>query len=248
MKKLFTIFCTAALICACTNENEPTLNENYGYIDLGLTADNTVTSRATQTVDNLTGWTIKVGETTYTGASQAFAAGTYTITAHNYADDAAACAANSNWGAARYEGSVENVTVTAGTTATPTIACGTAKNARLKVVFADSFKAIVKTGYSLTTTGDRALAFTASNTDALAYYAASANVGYDLVFTLNSSETPKTISGTVTLGAAATEKTITVSANTNGTINISISIDNEFTNGGNEDITIDASTGDKVTA
>lgn len=264
MKKIWIMLSLALLSCACTKAGLEVVDEdqNYGYLTLNLSSDNDVNlTKATQTVTDLGSWNVTVSQTGGSSVSckaselsgKAFVAGTYTVSVCNYADDAAACAANSNWGAARYEGST-SVTVEKGKSNPVTVACGTAKNARFKVVFADSFKAICTDGaggskddYSLSTgsTGEtRILVFNKENTSALAYYAAGATVGYTLHYTYNG--VSKNPTGSFTMGGAATEKTITISANSNGTISLTISYDDTFTDGGSETVEIDAATGDVV--
>lgn len=256
MKKIWIMLSLALLSCACTKAGLEVVDEdqNYGYLTLNLSSDNDVNlTKAVQQVQStdFSNWNVTVSQQSGTPVSckaselsdKAFVAGTYTVSVCNYVDDAAACAANNNWGAARYEGST-SVTVEKGKSNPVTVACGTAKNARFKVVFADSFKAICTGDYSLTTTGDRALAFTKDTGGKLAYYAAGTIVGYTLHYTYNG--VSKNPTGSFTMGGAATEKTITISANNNGTISLTISYDDTFTDGGSETVEIDAATGDVV--
>lgn len=254
MKKIWIMLSLALLSCACTKAGLEVVDEdqNYGYLTLNLSSDNDVNlTKATQTVTDLGSWNVTVSQTGGSSVSckaselsgKAFVAGTYTVSVNNYVDDAAACAANSNWGAARYEGST-SVTVEKGKSNPVTVACGTAKNARFKVVFADSFKAICTGDYSLTTSMPRTLAFTKDTESKLAYYAAGATVEYTLHYTYNG--VSKNPTGSFTMGGAATEKTITISANNNGTISLTISYDDAFTDGGSETVEIDAATGDVV--
>lgn len=256
MKKIWVMLSLAMLYCACNKADFEVVGdaEDYGYLTLNLSSDNDVnltkTVQQVQSTD-FSSWNVTVSQTGGSSVSckaselsgKAFVAGTYTVSVCNYADDAAACAANSNWGAARYEGSA-SVTVEKGKSNPVAVACGTAKNARFKVVFAESFKAICTGDYSLTTTGDRALAFTKDTGGKLAYYAAGTIVGYTLHYTYNGAS--KNPTGSFTMGAAATEKTITISANSNGTISLTVSYDDAFTDGGSETVEIDAATGDVV--
>lgn len=264
MKKIWIILSVALLSCACTKTDfgPDGDGQDYGYLSLALSSDNDINqTKAVQTVSDLSNWNVTVlqnggsSEPVQCKASElgtkAFAAGTYTVSVCNYADDAAACAANSNWGAARYEGS-KTVSVVKGQTTPVTVACGTAKNARFKVVFSDSFTAICtdnsgnpNEGYTFTTNGDRNLVFSKTTAGNLAYYAAGATVNYTLSYTYQGST--KTPAGSFTMGAAATEKTITISANNNGTISLTISYDDTFTDAGTETVTIDAATGEVVT-
>ncbi len=246
MKKIFTLVSLAAAVCACSKNG--ITPSDYGYIEVaGISNDVTVTTKATQNVTDLNGWTIKVGETAYTGSDQKFTAGTYTVTASNYADEAAANASEYGWGDAFYTGS-NSVTVTAGQTADVTIACGKAQNARLAVVFNTATFGSFITDYSVTVTKDGVeggLKFDSTNTGKKAYFAANtANVAYTIKYKYNGAE--KQAGGTITLGAAATEKKITISANNNGTITVTISYDDEFTDGGGDSFEIDAATGEKI--
>ena len=243
MKKyLSTLLVAAAMLSACTNDNILDV-ASYGYLDLGLTTDNTVTTRAVQSVADLSKWTVKVGETAYTGSSQKFPAGPYTVTASNYANLATANAANENWGDAYYSGRT-SVTLAAGETENVTVVCGTAKNARLAVSF--SLNAAITNCTLTAKKGDNDLVFSASNAStAKAYYNATSTVNYSVSYTYRGE--PRTIlNKSVTLGAAATEKKINITANDNGTITISVSYDNTFGDGGSDTITIDAATGNEV--
>ena len=261
MKKILTIISIAALACACAKSNVQTEEIGYGYMNIGVCNDQTMNvSKAEQTVgtEDLAKWTaiVKLGVTEkYNGtasglAARAFEAGDYTVEVYNYADDASAAAVNSNFGAARYTGSA-NVTVVAGTTQNVDVNCGTAKNARFKVVFTDPFKNIctdaqgaASENYSLTTKGDRVIAFNSGTTGKCAYYAAAATVEYTLAYNYNGAQ--KSFEKSFTLGAAATEKTISISANTNGRISISIKYDDSFTDAGTETIEFDAATGNII--
>lgn len=233
MKKIFTILSAAALLCACNKNVQP--QAGYGYIDLGVSADESMNTKAT--VGDLTNWTLKVDGAAYGGASYGYAAGSHTVSASTEA------IAYSNRGTALYSGST-TVTVSAGSSVTATIDCGKAQNARFKVVFDPSFTGMTGvSGYSLTTTDSRAIVFNASNTDP-AYYEPATSVAYKINYTFNS--TPKEITGNIVLGDAATEKTITIKGNSNGTITITVSVDDTFTGAGNTDITIDANTGNQA--
>ncbi len=256
MKKDWFMLFLALLSCACTKADFGVEKDvlDYGYLTLNLSSDNDVNlTKAVQQVQStdFSSWNVTVlqqsGTPVFCKASElsgkAFVAGTYTVSVNNYVDDAAACAANSNWGAARYEGST-GVTVEKGKSNPVTVACGTAKNARFKVVFAESFKAICTGDYSLTTSGTRTLAFTKDTESKLAYYAAGATVEYTLHYTYNG--VSKNPTGSFKMGVAATEKTVTISANSNGTISLTISYDDAFTDGGSETVEIDAATGDVV--
>ena len=264
MKKIYSLAAlviAATAFTACNSDTELAPEEGYGYIQLtSITTDATVETRAAQIVSDLSKWTVVVtsnGTEAFKGeastlATHAFTEGTYSLEVYNYVDDAAASAVTENgqqWGAARYQGPAtsQNFNVTKGKTAEVAVECGKAQNARLGVTFNASFTGAVSEGYKLTTTDSRALEFNASNTTGAttkyAYYAANASVNYKLEYTFNGNT--KTVTGTVTMGSAATQKTLNVSLNSNGTVTLTIKYDDEFTNS-QEDITIDGATGDKA--
>lgn len=254
MKKTFTIVALAAALCAC-HKPAPQLNSNnYGYIDLGIATEEV--TKASVDNGNLSSWHVTVtksgesspafSDTADKLSSHAFLEGSYAVKAYNYADDASAFTANEGWGAARYEGTTEsNITVSAGQSETATINCGKAKNARLKVVFHESFTNIAK-DYKLTATqGERSLVF--STNDKVAYYTAGTAVNYVINYKMKSNDSEKTIDNKSFTLTAGQEKTITLKGNTNGTITISISYDDTFNTGVDEEITIDGATGGVAT-
>ena len=269
MKKFYSLAALAiatTAFTACNSDTELAPEEGYGYIQLtSVTTDATVQTRAAQIVSDLSKWTVVVtsnGTEAYKGeastlATHAFTEGTYSLEVYNYADDAAASAVTENgkqWGSARYQGpaTTQNFNVTKGKTAEVTVECGKAKNARLGVTFNSSFTGAVSEGYTLTTTDTRALEFNAGNTTGAtpkyAYYAASTegntvSVPYKLEYTFKGNT--KTVTGIVEMGGPATQKTLNVSLNSNGTVTLTIKYDDEFTNS-QEEITIDGATGNKA--
>lgn len=250
MKKILTLVSIAAVVCACNKNEMAPIATGYGHIEIsGISNDETVATKAVQTVEDFSSWTVKVGDVAYTGSTQKFTAGTYTVTASNYADEATANAADSGWGAAFYTGSKGDVQVVAGATTNVEIACGTAKNARLAVVFNTATFGTFITEYSVNVAKagvDDGLVFNGENAATKkAYFAAgTADVAYTIAYKYNGA--PKAANGTITLGAAATEKKITISANNNGTITVTITYDDTFGDGGEETFDIDAATGEQV--
>lgn len=240
MKKTFFAVALAMVsLSSCTNE---VLNDvdAMGTIVLSVSNDEQVT-RAAKTVEDLNAWIVKANDISLTTASTKVKAGTYTITAKSHTDEAAALADNGGWGAAYYEGSTSDVVVEAGKTVPATVNCGTAKNARLKVQFSliSNF-----TEYSLTA-ANRNLVFDASNSStALAYYGATEVVNYTLSYKYN--DTPKQITGQITMKGAATENIISISSNDNGTISVTVNYDDTFTEGSKSEIEFDAATGEEV--
>lgn len=260
MKKIFYATTVAVLFASCGRKSAE-MDSGYGYIDLGITTD--VMTKAVRNVksSDLASWTASVsrsGETSpeYSGvasdlASTPFISGKYVVAVYNFADDAAAEAANGKWGAARYAGDVE-VTVSSGTTQNPTIECGRSRNNRFTVIFDSTFKAACtdENGtaldtYSLTTKDSRTLVFDKTTEGKYAYYAASATVSYILKYTFRGEV--KTAEGSLNMGeTSGTQKSIRLQSNNNGTISITISYDDSFIDGEDEILTIDALTGEKI--
>lgn len=253
MKKALTLIAVLATVCSCGKKIAEVEN-GMAYLDLGLSQNDEVNvTKADQNVTDFSKWTVVVtpvgdGEVAYNGLASALmgtaiAPGNYKIEVYNYADDAAAAAPGSGFGAARYYGMIESQKLNAGVN-NVNIDCGTAKNARFKVTFSSSFTGICSDDYSLTTKESPVIAFNEGTADKLAYRAAGATVTAELHYTYNGNAKNPEVS--FTMGAAATEKNVIITANNNGTISISISYDDTFTEVGSETITIDAATGNKL--
>ena len=256
MKKLF--FCAVAAaatfaLTSCVSEDKdlaPNTNEaGKGYIALNVTNDDALTTRTVQTVNDASTWTVSVsGTTNFSGtaaqlATTPFSAGTgYTITASNYADLAAALAANGGLGDAFYTGTSESFEVTAGGTATPSVACGTAKNARL-TINASAFDNITITAMKVTA-GSRIVEFPTTASTTVAYFKA----GEELTLAINytAADGAKSVTKPIAALTAATANTITLATNQNGLINLTITYDDTFTDGTSATYTFDAATGDEV--
>lgn len=241
MKKIFlAVMAVGMSLTSCMNEEFP--NEaKYGYINVNVANDPVIATRATN-VSDLSTWTILAGETNLNSVGYKIKAGTYTVTAKNYTNAEAALSANENWGEAYYEGSVANVVVTAGQTATANIDCGKAKNGRVKATFAlleSSFKDFsVVVGEQ-----SRQLTFDSTTSGKLAYFNPG-EVPYTFTYKYNSEEA-KTITGTINV-VAATEHQINISSNDNGIISVTVTYDETFEDGEDQTIEIDAATGEKV--
>lgn len=240
---------SAMVFTSCSNEVDmfETIGTPKGTLNVDCIYDTEMT-RATATES----WIIKADETQLQQGANSIAAGTYTVTASNYADQNAALAANENWGDAFYSGSQANVKVTKGESTPVTINCGKAKNARLKAEFKNLISKFtnVELVADVTTTEPartgRELTFTPDNASSkLAYFNASSTIPCKLSYNYNDTPKEKTIN--FKLSGAATENVITVNTNENGTITISltnITYEEEFGTGNSEEITIDAATGE----
>ena len=231
------------------NEEFPTLTPNttgYGYISVNASNDPVIETRATVSSEDLSKWIIetsKAGDETkqiWTSETK-YEAGTYTVYARNYENESAWMEENDNWGDAYYEGDVE-VDVVAGQTRSANIDCGKAQNGRITTSFnlASVFKDV-----SITVGAeDRNLEFNKDNASNLAYFAPGA-VSYTLKYKYNDSEEEKNIPGTVTV-VKGTEHIISVSSDMNGIIKVSVTYDESFTDGADENIYFDALTGKQV--
>lgn len=242
MKKiLFAVMALGMSLVSCTNEEIPAPAVEYGYINVNVSNDPIVQTRATA-VRNLTGWILTANDGTSDkdiSNENKVVAGTYTVSAKSHASQDAALTASNGWGEAYYEGSVSNIVVTSGGTTDAPIDCGKAKNGRIKVTFS---LPSVFTDYKVTVDpSSRNLEITSDSQ--VAYFNAG-EVVYTLSYKYDGGDT-KTVSGTIDV-AAATEHTISVSANDNGRINVTVNVDDSFDQGTGADIEFDAATGEKV--
>ncbi len=248
------------LLTACSGNEVETMTpsaDGYGYISVGVSNDVTVQTRNAVTVQDLSTWTITAkhsdgNEYSINGNEEKqVKAGTYTVTASSHETKENVY---EGYGEAYYIGTSAEFSVSAGETAKPTIDCGKAQNARIKVNFPTGSSIVTNCTLTLKTTdatasdyrGEHGLVLTDTyeNSD-LAYYEPNRELKYVLAYTYK--ETSKTCAeATFTLGAAATESAITITTDDNGIISITVTRDETFTEGNKETITINAATGEKV--
>lgn len=252
MKKIYLAALTLAMTACVSNED---LNpvDNYGYIDVNVSNDPIVETRAT--IDGKD-WIVKIGEEDYDGPYQAFEAGTYSIVVKTH-DNVYSANEKNTWGEPYYdnqnEGQNDQVRVVAGTTVSSTINCGSAKNARISVQFTEQFTNVFKT-YKFKITSPRELTFDETNkyinendpNNKYAYFNGSESLTVTLLYDkAENAENPNlSISPEITLGAAGTEKIIYVTANTHGNIQLNITTTGFDTT--TETLTFDAATGNQV--
>ncbi len=277
---MFAMAAAAMLsVTSCMNERDMDLapsqelsaKEGVGYIRLNVSSDDEMATRATHST-NATGdevsldasnWTVSVSNATlstnWSGkvsdlASHPFSAATgYTVTASNYANLKAALAAtpaSGDFGDAFYSGTSAAFEVTAGGTATPTIVCGKAKNAKLAVslgtltgITINSISVVGSDGDG----GNRTIPFysvsgqtVTNNTNKVAYFKADDELTYTVTYTTNSK--PGTFSNKITL-AEHTSNTLSITSTATGLITLTISYNDEFGTGQTKTVTIDAATG-----
>lgn len=256
MKKFF-MYAVAAVatmsLTSCLSEEETNLtNGEKGYINLNVTAENELITRA----DAPSTWIVNLGGaetksvTVGTLSSTPLTPGAYTV---NVSSHTSLDAALTGYGEAYYTGNlgktgdVENtVTVTTGTPVNASIACGKAKNAKLTIETAVPSDAVLNITVS---NGSRNLTFNKTSETTLDHTSAFFEAGEEL--TIGVSYTIYGHSGTLgtnakklTLGGAGTENKISISSNQTGTITLtSITYDDTFSDGNTQTITFDAATG-----
>lgn len=267
MKKSLLLATATAMLTmtACVSEDLD-LNKTQsdkGYIALNVSSDQEFTTRASQ--DAPADWTVVLGgqdnENTTVGelASKSLAAGDYTIKVYNYADEAAAHADNSNYGAAYYTGDLgitdvnKKVTVTSGQTTKVTLDMGKAKNAKLTIESSAPASAAITITATSKANNSRALTFTKA-ADATtfdhseAFFPAADEITVAATYNGVTLSAEDAIAKKLTLGAAATNNKIIISTNGNGKISFTtITYDDEFTNGNTQTIEFDAATGAALT-
>lgn len=252
MKKNFLpIIALALSATACVSDADLDVADNKGYINVSVSADNSMETRASQKVTDFSNWTIKVGGTVWTSSTQGIEAGTYTVTATNYATIEDALAANAPYGEAWYSGEKESVQITAGKQTSVSIDCGKAKNARVRAEIAGNMPSISDVAIKVYKRGETSRQPVLSIENTTAYFEASTEsssveISYEISYKYNNQD--KTLSTqTLTLGAEGHENIISIKSNQNGSINITVSYDGEFTPNGTSTITIDAATGEQIT-
>ena len=232
--------------------------EGVGYISLNTSTEDAVITRAdadittfkakvyTDGADETYAWGTKDAYTPITASinTTPMSPADYVVDVRNYDDMDAALAANSNFGAAYWEGQA-NVTVVTAKSTPVTVACGKPKNTKL-ILNASAFGG---TALSLNVTAPRALAFAWNNSTkvfdhAESFFAPEAELSYTISYTINGNE-KVTSAKTLTMGAAGTAKKLTIASNTNGTITLSITTE-DFDEAVEETLTFDAATGEEV--
>ena len=237
----------AASFTSCSNELDmfDPISSEKATINLNITNDNTMVTRAVDNVPNASSWYITVGSNSQIQvselSSQKYAAGEYTIAVSNYATEAAAITANQ----AYYSGSIVKNLVKGSNSVT--VACGKAKNCRVKADLAGlaDFAAITDAKLTVSQTSVSARELT-NNTTGYFYAGEGKTISYQLDYKYNSTQMAA-LTGSITDPAAATEYQVKVVTNSNGTITLTVTYDTEFTTETAETITIDAATGAKAT-
>lgn len=237
----------AASFTSCTNEIDmfESLTSEKATIDLNITNDNVMLTRAESNVSNPSSWYIKVGTNEQIQvselSSEKYTAGEYTIAVSNYATEAAAITAND----AYYSGSVSQELKKGSNNVT--VACGKAKNCRVKADLAGlaDFSAITEAKLTVSQSEAPNRVLNTESTTGYFYAGEGKTISYQLDYKYNGdSATP--LQGSIANPAAAREYQVKVVTNSNGTITLTVTYDTEFTTETAETITIDAATGEKA--
>lgn len=170
-------------------------------------------------------------------------AGTYTITAQSHDSEEAANTLNT-YGEPYFEGQSAPTEISAGQSKDVTINCGKAKNSKLTLV--NSLNASVFTNVKLNaTSSNRELSLGKENPSA--FYSKGTVVSYNISYIYNGSDAETVIKNgeqdyTITIEEAALDYQIRLTSTDNGTINVTVTYDNDF-GVESEDFTFDAATG-----
>ena len=267
MKKLSVIAMVAMTALASTScisfdEDEiPGTPEEYGYIKLSASADDVMVTRGEQNVGkeeiaNWFAWVLqgdgdsdyKYGDATAKKKigdgleSQPFAVGSYKVVVSNFAKEDDWKTSKNGFGEAYYVSEETSVTVTVGTQATADAKCGKAKNAKFKI----NSSGFSGSKLEVNVTSPREVTFSTENSTIGndAFFDAGATLQFEIKYTIGEKE--KTLSDkSLELAGAATVNTLTISSDENGTIKVTITYDDTFDTGKNEEIEIDSATGEE---
>lgn len=250
MKHILTLIITILLFVACQSNEEQLAPTGKGYIQLSLSADDDLQTRAIRDVSNVSTWyavvTNAANETLYDQqigtelSTIPFDAGTYSVSVRNYDNMAEANLAKEGWGDAYHTGTATDVELSAGGTSYVHVNCGRALNAKFMLNYAE-FSGIVN---NLTIYAPRSLTFSYANgtLSNVAYFMPQTMLTYTINYTLGT-ETKTTEPQVLTLGAAATVSTLYIRSDVNGSLAISLTCDNEYAGEDNPEILLDGPAG-----
>lgn len=248
MKKiLFAAMALSVCMTSCMNDEFPNAVQ-YGYINLNVSNDPTLQTRGTITGDDIGSWTIETQLDNEAkekwSVGKAYKKGIYKVYAYSHYGENSWQIAKNGYGEAYYEGSVDNVEVQAGKTATASIDCGTAQNAKLTVTIAEMPEAFQNVVVKAVRNVDITLDLDGSEGQA-AFFGAEEEVSYSISYDYKGTSN-EIMNQSIKMAGAATNNIITIKANDNGLITVEITYDESFTDGNKAEITFDALTGDEV--
>lgn len=247
MKKIFLFAAAAAALVSCNkNVFQGTGSEElYGTISLGVNAESEmlVTKASEMSGAQLATYNItltKIGTEGYVWDHREYSsikdwkvpAGTYSLEVENLTE-AEAAAANGGKGAVRVLGATtENFTVAAGQTTNVSVSC-TPQNSRLSFAADAAFNSVFSSATVTATYGTRTVDF---GTPALTHEESTSAYFEPVVVDWRLAAIPaldptggKTFNGKVTLQKAKWSQVNFTTRNTDGAINITVSVDGEIT-------------------
>lgn len=246
---ILILLCLSFLLAACQQESEPPTAATKGYIQLRLSADDALHTRALQDVEDVSTWYAVVSngsETLYDQqisgelGARPFDPGTYSIDVRNYNDVDAANNAKGGWGDAYYIGSASNIEVSAGGTAYVHIACGRALNAKFRLDYS-GFSGIIN-ALTISTPKELTFAYADGTLAREAFFPPRSILTYTINYTIGD-DTKTTEPQTLTLGDAATVSILKIKSDIYGILTISLTCDDEFEDNAESDIIINAASG-----
>ena len=253
MKKTFLFAALAALsMVSCMNEEFPTLTptKGYGYINVNVSNDVEMKTRAGEDESSEPAWILKLGEEVLEEKTKKFAAGNYTVSAASHESVDAALALDNNYGVPYYFGE-EDFELLAGQTKNITIDCGRAKNSKLSLITTGLNSSVFSNVTLYAQKGDRYLT---TNGIKSIFYKKGTNVSYYITYdytTINENGVSSTNTVTlknneqdfnISIAAPGTDYQIILTSTTNGTIIVSVSYDETFDEVGTS-VELDAATG-----
>ncbi len=249
MKKITTIlFCGFAFLLAACQQDDLAVADK-GYIHLLLSADDGLSTRTIQDVDDVSTWYALVAnesETLYDQqignelGNRPFDPGTYSISVRNYNDADEANATDNGWGAAYHTGSVSDIEVSAGGTAYVHISCGRALNAKFRLDYS-GFSGIIN-AFTISAPKNLTFSYTAGTLAREAFFPPHSTLTYTINYTLGEA-TKSTELQTLTLGGAATVSTLRIKSDITGNVSLSLTCDDEMEGDVASEIDIDGASG-----
>lgn len=250
MKKIYFAALAMALTACVSNED---LNpvDNYGYIDVNVSNDPVMVTRA----EGEPNWIISATKNNaeYSGITvgeNKVPEGEYVITAKSHESIEEANIKDS-WGQPFYLGKSEKITISAGQRNDAGISCGKAKNSKVTASFdlVSNFSNCV-----LTLDPDLRELQISKNADnnnitgnSSAFFSPG-SVNYKFSYSYNNGTeiTSNNIEGQLTC-EAGNEHYINITSDDKGTLTVTITFDPNFTDGTDQTLTFDAATGEQVT-
>lgn len=244
MKKIYLAALTLAMT-ACVSNDDLNPVDNYGYIDVNVSNDPVMVTRAGEPNWQLSATKNEEAYIGITSGTNKVPEGTYVISAKSHASIDLANTTNT-YGEPYFEGESAPTQISAGDSKDATIDCGKAKNSKLTLV--NALNSSVFTNVKLNATSlNRQLSL--SNQNPSAFYSIETPVSYNISYNYNGSQTETVIQNngqdyTITIAEAAKDYQIKLTSTDNGNNNVTVRYNNEFGKEESEEFIFDAATGD----